>query len=173
MPPENWFSDTFRGCWKRPVVWNGLIITCFIRKINALKSYSGKNCNVHLLVRIRYSFFYTYTQLVYFYSHINFWDLQVNITLRQLIKAFTLIFFEKKNIYICIYISVWVFFHNHSRITGLLGREESVSLDPHYHFHPRQKHLDISRPITAESSPLHIGSSRTRTGNLWFPSPSC
>ena len=26
--------------------------------------------------------------------------------------------------------------------------------------------------ITAESSPLHIASSRTRTGNLWFPSAS-
>ena len=31
-------------------------------------------------------------------------------------------------------------------------------------------HLDISRVITAESSPLHIAGSRTRTGNLWFPS---
>ena len=34
------------------------------------------------------------------------------------------------------------------------------------------RYLDISRPITAESSPLQIGSSRTRTGNLWFPSVS-
>ena len=32
------------------------------------------------------------------------------------------------------------------------------------------RHLDISWAITAESSPLHIVSSRTRTGNLWFPS---
>ena len=31
-------------------------------------------------------------------------------------------------------------------------------------------HLDISRVITAESSPLHIAGSRTRTGNLWLPS---
>ena len=34
------------------------------------------------------------------------------------------------------------------------------------------RHLRISRAITAEGSPLHIGSSRTRTGNLWFPSAS-
>ena len=34
------------------------------------------------------------------------------------------------------------------------------------------EHLDISRKITAESSPLHIASSRTRTRNLWFPSAS-
>ena len=42
----------------------------------------------------------------------------------------------------------------------------------YYHFHPLHRHLDISRAITAESSPLHIASSRTRTGNFWFPSAS-
>ena len=35
------------------------------------------------------------------------------------------------------------------------------SLTPHYHFHPLHRHLDISWVITAESSPLHIASSRT------------
>ena len=44
--------------------------------------------------------------------------------------------------------------------------EEGISITPHYHFHPLHRHLDISRAITAESSPLHIGSSRTRPGNL-------
>ena len=63
-----------------------------------------------------------------------------------------------------IYFSIWVFFHNHSRITGLQGKGEGISLTPHYHFHPLHKHLDNSRAITAESSPLHIGSRRTRTG---------
>ena len=67
---------------------------------------------------------------------------------------------------------IWVFYHNHSWITGLQGKRESISLAPHYHFHPLYRHLDISRAITAESSPLHIASSRTRTGNLWFPSAS-
>ena len=42
------------------------------------------------------------------------------------------------------------------------------SVVPHYHFHPLHRHLDISRAITAESSPPHIASRRTRTGNLWF-----
>ena len=69
-----------------------------------------------------------------------------------------------------ILLSIWVFFHDHSRITGLQGKREGISLAPHYHFHPPHRHLDISRAITAESSPLHIGSSRTRTRNLWFPS---
>ena len=38
----------------------------------------------------------------------------------------------------------------------------SISLTPHYH-HPLYRHLNISRAITAESSPLHIAGSRTRT----------
>ena len=36
------------------------------------------------------------------------------------------------------------------------GEGEDISLTPHYHFHPLHRHLDISRLITAESSPLHI-----------------
>ena len=47
---------------------------------------------------------------------------------------------------------------------------EGISLTPHYHFHSYQRYLDIRRVVTAESSPLHIGSSRTWTGNLWCPS---
>ena len=68
------------------------------------------------------------------------------------------------------FFSIWVFFHNHLRITELQGKGKGISLTSHYHFHPLHRHLDINRAITAESSHLHIGSSRTRTGNLWFPS---
>ena len=46
------------------------------------------------------------------------------------------------------------------------------SLSLLYNFHPPHKHLGISRVITADNSPLRIASSRTRTGNLWFPSAS-
>ena len=70
------------------------------------------------------------------------------------------------------FFSIWVFFYEHSRITGLQRKGEVISLTPHYHFHPLHRHLDISRAITAESSPLRIASSQTRTGNLWFPSAS-
>ena len=52
------------------------------------------------------------------------------------------------------------------------GKRETISLTPLYHFHPLHRHLDISRTITAESSPLHVASSRTRTRNHWFPSTS-
>ena len=68
---------------------------------------------------------------------------------------------------------IWVFFDKHSRITELKKKGEGISLTPHYYFHPLHRHLDISRVITAESSPVHIASSRTRTRNLWFPSAGC
>ena len=70
------------------------------------------------------------------------------------------------------FFSIQVFFHEHSRITGLQGNGEGISFTTHYHFHPLHRHLEISRAITAESSPLHIASSRARTGNLWSPSTS-
>ena len=66
------------------------------------------------------------------------------------------------------FLFIWVFFHEYSQITGLQGKGETISLTPHYHFQPLHRHLDISQAITVESSPLHIASSRTRTGNLWF-----
>ena len=68
---------------------------------------------------------------------------------------------------------IWVFFHNHSRITELQGKGEGISLTPHYHFHLLHRRLDISQVIIAGSSPLNIGSNRTQAGNLWFPSASC
>ena len=71
-----------------------------------------------------------------------------------------------------VFFSIWVFFHKLSRITVLQGKGEDISLTPHYHFHPLHRHLDVSRMIIAESSPPYIASSRTWTGDLWFPSAS-
>ena len=68
--------------------------------------------------------------------------------------------------------SIWVFFYEHSRFTGQQGKGDAISLNPLYHFHLLRKHLDISRAINRESSPLQIASSRTRTENLRFPSAS-
>ena len=59
------------------------------------------------------------------------------------------------------FFSVWVFFHEHSQFTGQQGKGEGIYLTPLYRFHPLHRHLDISRAITAESSPLHIAGSRT------------
>ena len=71
-----------------------------------------------------------------------------------------------------VFFSLWVFFHVHSRFTGQQRKGEAIYLTPLYHFHPLHRHLDISGAITADSLPLHIASSRTRTGNLWFLSAS-
>ena len=49
------------------------------------------------------------------------------------------------------------------------GKGEGISLTLHYYFQPLFRHLDISREITAESTPLHVASCRARAGNLWFP----
>ena len=65
---------------------------------------------------------------------------------------------------------IWVFFHEHLRITGQQGKDEVISLTPLYHIHPPHRRLDISRAIAAGSSPLGIASSRTRTRSFWFPS---
>ena len=63
-------------------------------------------------------------------------------------------------------------FHVHSRFIRQQGKGEAIHLAPPYHFHPLHRHLDISLAIAAESSPLHVASSWTRTRNLWFPSAS-
>ena len=68
--------------------------------------------------------------------------------------------------------SILVFFHEHSRFTGQQGKGEAAFSTPLYHFHALHRNLDINLAITVESSPLQIASSRTQTGNLWFPSAS-
>ena len=37
--------------------------------------------------------------------------------------------------------SIWVFYHNHSRITGLQGKGEGIFLTLHYHFPPASQTL--------------------------------
>ena len=47
---------------------------------------------------------------------------------------------------------------------GQQGKRESIYLTPPYHFYRLHRHLDITWAITAESSTLHIASSRAQTG---------
>ena len=59
----------------------------------------------------------------------------------------------------CSFFSIWVFFHEHSRFTGLQrkGQANSELLLPLlYHFHSLHRHLDISRATTAESLRLYL-----------------
>ena len=91
---------------------------------------------------------------------------QINvISLKNIDKIFSglKIFWEQKHFF-----SIWFFFHEHSRFTVQQGKR-GIYLTSPYHFHPLHRCLDISRELTAESSPLRIASSRTRTGDLWFP----
>ena len=55
-----------------------------------------------------------------------------------------------------LFFSIWVFFYEHSGITGLQGKEEGISLTPHCHFQLLHEHSDISRAIAAGSSLLRI-----------------
>ena len=93
-------------------------------------------------------------------------------TLLNIWAMYICFIFHLHTIYTFDFFSIWVFFYGHSRITGLQGKGEGISLTPHCHFYTLDRHLDISQAITARSSPLPMASSRTRTGNLWFPSAS-
>ena len=57
---------------------------------------------------------------------------------------------------IAVFFSIWIFFHENSQFTVQQGMREAIPLPPHFHFQPLHRRLDISRTITAESSPLHI-----------------
>ena len=87
------------------------------------------------------------------------------------------VYFHRPTVVLCIhshiFFSILVFFHVHSRFTGQLGKGKGIYLTPLNHFHPLHRHLDISRVITAGSSPLHISGSKTRTRNLLSPIASC
>ena len=52
------------------------------------------------------------------------------------------------------------------------GKGDANSITPLNHFYPLYRHLEISRAITADSSPLDIASNLTRTGNPLLPSAS-
>ena len=64
------------------------------------------------------------------------------------------------------FFSICVFFNKDCRLTGQQGKREDIYLTLLYHFHPLYRHPDISQAIATEISPLHIVSSRTRTGNF-------
>ena len=75
-------------------------------------------------------------------------------------------------IFFFFFLSVFSFTKMHES-QNCRGMWRAFLLTPHYLFHKLHRHLDISWAITAESSPVHIASSRTRSGNLWFPSANC
>ena len=92
------------------------------------------------------------------------------IAFYQIFGLWSIFYVNPLNILFCLFLFIRVFFHEHSWFTRQQGRREGTDSTPLYQFHPTYGHIDISREIAAGSSPLCIASSRTRTGNLWFPS---
>ena len=86
------------------------------------------------------------------------------------VKAlFTIIL--QKSVLTCPLLFLTGFSFTNMMIHGTAGKG-SVSLYPFHHFYLLQKYLDISQVVAAESTLLRRAGSRTRTGNLWFPSAS-
>ena len=54
------------------------------------------------------------------------------------------------------FFSIWVFFHEHARITGFQGKREGISVTPHYHFHPLYRRLGIGRATGLETGPIYM-----------------
>ena len=67
---------------------------------------------------------------------------------------------ENKKVSIVFFFLSGFFFKNVHEPQDSKSRETAFFLTPHYHFHPLHRHLDMSQEVTAESSPLHMGSSR-------------
>ena len=62
-----------------------------------------------------------------------------------------------------VFFSIWILFHEHSRITGQQRRGMLFILTPLYIFYPFHRHLDISLAITTDSCPRHIANSSWET----------
>ena len=99
---------------------------------------------------------------IYFYLILTFGQLQKNVATCPFQRVAKIINNES------FFFSIWVFYHKHSRFTWQQGKGEGIYLIPLCHFHPPHRHLDISRAITVESSPLYTACGRTRTGNILF-----
>ena len=74
-------------------------------------------------------------------------------------------------LFMSVYISVFniIFFLCRFSSMNIPKSQDCRGRGEHY---PLHRHLDISQASTTESSPLYIANSRTRTGNLCFPSTS-
>ena len=112
------------------------------------------NCHAYIIYIIHYiHYIHTYIYSFYIYIYIHY-SLFLHVV-KQNYLSFFLIGFSFTNIMI-------------HRTAG----KGWVTLYTFHHFHLLHKHLDISQVVAAKSTPLHIAGSRTRTGNLWFPSVS-
>ena len=76
-------------------------------------------------------------------------NLELNLELTFIKKPYLTVVIGDFYGFFC-FLSIWVFFYEHSLFTGHQGKGEGIFLTPLYHFHPLRRHLDISWAITAE-----------------------
>ena len=92
--------------------------------------------------------------------------IQVEISLWQPVKMDSFWNLVNCQLIVFLFFLSGFLFYEHSPFGGQQGKGEAFSLTLLYHFHQLHRHLEISRAIIAESSPLHITSSRTRSEKL-------
>ena len=143
-------KQTLFFCFKNNIVFNFLMQN-WMWRVTLGPAYPQRVCSQIFLCICRISSIICIFIVTWFFCKFN------NCWLIQIIKLHML---SERNETPCInavkkfFFSIWVFFYKHSQITGLQD------------FHLLHRHLDISRAITVQSSPLHKASSWTRTGNL-------
>ena len=143
------------------------LITCTYYHIVPLFNLVGCTSSLDLLKRHFKAVFHSILFSVrILFIHIIFIRLLffLHILFIRIILICKLFFIRILFIRVCVYIYLGFLsriFTSHRTA----GEEGGYLVSTTFHFH---RQLYISRAITAESSPLHIASSRTRTGNLWF-----
>ena len=116
------------------------------------------HCYIIILVLIhQYFALFTsrdiYLSSVFLFHFQNYFAVNVSRLLSSILLRIKLPVASTVLFFFITFSSIWVFFRNHSRVTGLQAKRKGISLTPHYHFHPLHRHLDINWAITTESSP--------------------
>ena len=174
----------FMDFWKGALAQNGLI-TCkcwflvrccwFLSTLNLNYNINYHSCIAKVTINPCQCSIYAPLKKPETVSHYFYGVLEKRLGLNFCLLSFYLIFFllQKWSFFSQIFLllkqffSIWVFLQDHSRITGLPGEGDSISSLP---IPLSSQTLRVSRTMTTKCSPLHIGSSRAWTGNLWFPS---
>ena len=121
------------------------------------KERNQKPCSfkvAYLFHRTSYSNIFLKSTVLNAQKHLQrFYSFIVNVLIGQFLNSS------------CSFFSIWVFFHENSRFTGQQGKRGGFLFNYSLPLLPALQ-------TTAGSSPLHVASSRVRTGNLWLPRTS-
>ena len=122
-------SITFTFTWIMVVVSNSTMFFTISAFISALVLF----LQIWQLFWLRYDFYSSFNNsIIFFFSK----SVCLVCAVLKIPKTFSYS--------LRLFFSMWVFFHVHSQITGMQGKEKGISFTPDYHFHPFHRHLDIS-----------------------------